>query len=159
VITLPSVRESNDVPAGVAALLDGTRLEHKVGTTVLVAAADGGWPRIATLSVGEVLVADPRTVAFTMYRASRTAGAIAASGHALLLAVDDGAVVRLRVDVRGVDAEDDGRRTFVGNVVGVERDAVPYARVTSGIEYEVLDPAATVSRWRRQLDALRAACA
>jgi hypothetical protein len=149
----------NQLPASVSALLDGTDLESRVGVTVqLVVAEPEGWPRVASLSVGEVLAAGPRRLLLTMYDKSRTTRALFETGKGLLMLVDDGAIVKIQIDATEIsDAKTPGRTTFQATVVAVERDEVPYARVTHGVEFALVDGTGAVARWRRQLADLREA--
>jgi hypothetical protein len=149
-----------ELPVGLRDALSGENLEADIGRTLLVlAVGDDDWPRIATVSVGEVFAPDERTVLLSLYATSRTTAAITSTGRALLLTDADGAIVRVRLAtalVEDADAAGSGRVVFRGAVVGVEIDAVPYARVTHGIGFELLDPAAALERWQRQLDGLKA---
>lgn len=151
---------TSELPDGMGRALAGDRLAEETGRTLLVIATDAdGWPRVATLSVGEVYAPDARTVLLSLYASSRTAAAIRVSGRALLLGDDDGAIVRVRlepVEVEDPVAAEAGRVSFRSPVVAVEIDAVPYARVTHGIQFELLDGAAALDRWQRQLAGLRA---
>jgi hypothetical protein len=91
----------------------------------------------------------------TLYTQSRTSAALVDRGRGLLLLVDDGAIVKVEFAATAVGSKD-GRTTFDATVRGVERDEVPYARVTSGIEFELVSHQAQVlDRWRSQLDGLR----
>jgi len=145
------------LPEELAQVLDGEHLDSHAGFTMLLL-TDGvdGWPHSAALSVGEVLAVTPEVVHLMLYAASRTSQALAARGRGVLVAVVDGALTRVRLEVASSDAEDAraGRRRFRGRVVAVEIDRVAYARVTHGIEFELLDTGAR-ARWRRQIDELR----
>jgi hypothetical protein len=140
------------------ALLDGSDLDAKIGTTILfVAAEPGGWPRIATLSVGELLAVSPEEVLITLYRSSRTTQAAAATGRATLMAVEGNGLVKIEVVLESIDVDSPGRTVFRATVVTVQHDEVPYARVTHGVEFELVEGTRAVERWRLQLDELRAA--
>jgi hypothetical protein len=146
---------SHDLPEPVMRLLDGDDLEAKVGQVVLLTVADGRTPRIASLSVGELLALDRRTILATLYERSRTGRALAATGSGLLLFVDDGGLLKVEVEAEVVAAQG-GRATFHCTVVVVERDEVPYARVTRGIEFELVDRQDQVmARWRSQLSEMK----
>jgi hypothetical protein len=147
---------STELPASVCALLDGTDLDAKIGATLQLAVSDdAGWPRVASISVGEVLVASATRLLLTLYTRSRTAVALEARGRGLLLLVDDGAIMKVEFAASRL-AEGDGRTTFDGAVVGVDRDEVPYARVSEGIRFElVAHEEQVLARWRAQLDGLR----
>ena len=47
------------------------------------------------------------------------------------------------------------RAVFDAEVISAARDEVPYARLRSGITYELADPDAVLARWRATIDALR----
>lgn len=151
---------TTELPAGLRRALAGDRLADEVGRTLLVIAVDpAGWPRVATLSVGEVYAPGVGTVLLSLYASSRTTAAIRSSGRALLLGDDDGAIVRVRlepVEVHDPVAAEAGRVTFRSPVVAVEIDSVPYARVTHGIGFELVDGAAALERWERQLAGMKA---
>jgi hypothetical protein len=146
---------SGELPQAVFTLLDGTGLDAKVGTTLQLAVSDdAGWPRVATISVGEVLAVSATRLLMTLYTRSRTAAMLEARGRGLMLLVDDGVIVKIEFAASRL-AEHDGRTTFNGAVVGVERDEVPYARVTEGIRFElVAHEEQVLARWRTQLDEL-----
>ena len=147
---------SAELPESVRALLDGTALGSKIGIALQLAVSDdAGWPRIASISVGEVLALSGQHLLLTLYTHSRTSAALADRGRGLLLLVDDGAIVKVEFDAVSVGSGD-GRTVFDAEVRGVERDEVPYARVTSGITFELVShEAQVVDRWQSQLDGLR----
>jgi hypothetical protein len=138
-------------------LLDGTSLETKVGATLLlVTAEDSGTPRVAALSVGEVLATSETELVLTLYAGSRTTAALLRARAGLLLAVEGGALVRVGIAVVRVEEGTD-RTIAVASVTHVERDAVAYAAITRGIEFELSDEEETVARWRRQVARMREA--
>lgn len=147
---------SGRLPGSVRALLDGADLESKIGVTVLLVVNDeGSWPRVASLSVGELLVRGDE-VLMTLWERSRTTAAVRAARTALLHVVDSGGIVRIGARFGSIDADTgQGRATFRGVIEEVEHDVVPYAVVTNGISFELTDPGDTITRWRRQLDSLR----
>lgn len=139
------------LPDALLRLLDGTGLARKIGTTLqLVVSDDREWPRIASLSVGELLASGPGELLLTIYSHSRTTAALAERGRGLLVVVDDGAIVKVELVASALDTTD-GRTMFRCAVVGVERDEVPYARVKHGIEFELVDGTAATARWEQQL--------
>jgi len=145
---------SSELPEAVQHLLDGTGLADKIGTTLqLVVSDDEGWPRVASLSVGEVLATGAETILLTMYDSSRTTRALTERARGLLVLVDEGAIVKVELEA-SVAGSAEGRTIFRCRVAGVERDEVAYARVTHGIEFELLDGAAATARWAKQLDQL-----
>jgi len=147
---------SSELPASVRALLNGSNLEAKIGVVVQLAVSDdAGWARVASISVGEVLAVSPNRLLLTLYTGSRTAAELGTRGRGLLLLVDGGGIVKIELEVSRL-GEGSGRTTFEGNVVGVERDEVPYARVIHGIQFELVSHEQQVlARWREQLNGLR----
>ena len=145
-----------EIPPSVRLLLDGTDLGVKIGEALQLAVSDDtGWPRLASLSVGEVLAVSATRMLLTLYTSSRTSAQLASRGRGLLVLVDDGAIVKLEFQASQLD-ESSGRTTFQADIVGVERDEVPYARVTHGIGFElVADEEQVLARWRAQLDRLK----
>jgi len=141
------------------ALLDGDDLDSKIGTTLLLIVPNGTeMPRVASLSVGEVYAPSATELYLTLYETSRTTKQLVAGGRALLMGVDDGAIVKVELSAQPLDATSaiGGRTIFRAEIDAVERDEVPYARVTSGIRFELVDGASAVERWQRQLDELKA---
>jgi hypothetical protein len=137
-------------------LFDGTDLESKVGVTVLLVATDSdGWPRMASLSVGEVLAVSRSELLITLYRSSRTTLALEQSGRALLVLKDGDGLAKIQVLAQLLDVRSPGRKTFRAEVVEAEHDEVPYARVTHGIEFELVEGTRATERWRLQLEELR----
>jgi hypothetical protein len=145
--------------ADVVALLDGTDLETRVGFTLELITVDAdGCPRVALLSVGEVVATGDRTLALALWPGSRTTANLERTAQALLAFVNDGAAYRLRLQARrrtDVLVAGDERAVFDAPVVSVTRDEVPYARLRSGITHELSEPAQALARWRATVAALR----
>ena len=145
--------------ADVLALLDGTDLEARAGVTLELVTVDAdGWPRVALLSVGEVLATGERSLALALWPGSRTTANLERRARALLAFVHDGAAHRVRLEARrGADLllEGDARARFDAAVLSTTRDEVPYARLRSGITHELVDPAQALARWRATVAALR----
>lgn len=141
------------------ALLDGTDLEARVGFTLELITVDAdGAPRVALLSVGEVIATGDRDLALALWPGSRTTANLQRTAQALLAFVDDGAAYRLRLQAHrrpDVLVAGEARAVFDAPVVSVTRDAVPYARLRGGITYELLEPVAALARWRATMAALR----
>lgn len=144
--------------SGVVELLDGHDLEARAGLTIqLLTADESGWPRVALLSVGEVLVLDDSVLRLALWPGSRTTANLTRTGRATLAFVHDRASYSLQVEAqRAADlAEPVGCAVFDGRVAAVHRDEVPYAVLRSGITFDLPDPAAVLERWRATIDALR----
>lgn len=152
-----SPRADQALPAQVVEFLDGTRLEEKVGHTILLMAAEpDGWPRLALLSVGEVLAPSTTELRLALYPGSGTTKALTGSGKALLSLVLDQAAYRIRAEVERVPAPGDSSLAFFrGRVVAVDGDRVGYATIVSGVAYELPDEGAVLERWRQQVGNLQ----
>jgi hypothetical protein len=150
-----------NVPGAVAGLLDGADLESRVGLAFeLITAGADGWPRVALLGAGELLAPrhDPTTVLLALWPGSQTTANLERAGRALLAVVHDGAAWRLGLEARRLaDLEaPEPRAVFEARLASLQRDEVPYARLVSGISFELPDPGPVVARWRATVDALRA---
>lgn len=145
------------LPGPVAALVDGAELTAKVGQTISLISVDGqGWPRLALLSIGEVYSRSGTDIRLGLHAGSGTTAALTDSGRALLNTVLGGVNYRIRVQVRRLDTEPGPLAFFVGDIVSVDEDRVPYAELTSGITYRLNNQEAVVERWSRQLAQLQA---
>jgi hypothetical protein len=143
---------------GVVGLLDGHDLEARVGLVIqLLTTDESGWPRVALLSVGEVLVLDDSILRLALWPGSRTTANLTRSGQGTLAFVHDHASYSLEVEARRAAdlAPPVGRAVFCGRVASVRRDEVPYAVLLSGITFDLPDPAPVLERWRSTIDALR----
>jgi hypothetical protein len=145
----------SELPSAWVGQFDGTRLDSKIHVAAVLATVDEeGWPHLAFLSAGEVLAHDARRIAFVLWPTSRSAANVARDGRGVLHAVADGAVweTRLRSQPR---AEAHELAVFDAEVIDVRRHAAPYADVTGLIGFRLHDPAATLERWRRQIERMR----
>ncbi len=152
--------ECGAVPVSVRALLDGLRLEEKVGDTFLLGTTDGdGWPHLALLSVGEVVILDETVLGLALHQGSGSTAAMRASGRALLFVIADSVPHRLllKVESRPQPATGVGLAFFAAHIVSCRRDVVAYAELTSGIRFALRDEAAVLSRWQGQVEAIRIA--
>lgn len=142
----------NKLPAILFADLDGDRLEDKVGLTfLLVTFGDTGWPSIALLSAGEVVAPTDSTVRLGLWPGTTAASNLVASGHGTLAVFAPGRAHYVRLTVKPV-ARVGARGTpvamFNGEVDDVLQDEVAYARLISGIMFELAEPAKVLVRWQ-----------
>lgn len=118
-----------------------------------------GWPHVAWLGPGEVLVVDADTLVWCSWGNSTTSRNLAAQGQALLQAVVEGTVGKWRCEVEALGPLQVGDRVlaaFLGRVVEAKVDAVAYAEVLSGPRFRLNEPTGPVTeRWEQQLAALR----
>ncbi len=150
------------LPPGIAELLDGTDLAARQGLTLLLVTAEPeGWPHVAMLSVGEIVALDPRVLRIALWLDSTTARNLTRTERALLTLVADGSGYNVRVRAqRGADLDfgAEGKlASFVLRVDEVLEDVAEYATLTSGVRFRLHQPDMVLPRWRRTVDALRAA--
>jgi hypothetical protein len=139
-------------------LFDGSGLDDKLSASALLATVDGeSWPHVSFLSAGEVLVPVPDRVVLTVWAQSAAAANMRQGGRAALFAAADGMVVEARLAVLPGAADDSGRAIFVGRPERLRPHRAPYAEVEGLIAFRLLDPAATLDRWRTQIATMRGA--
>jgi hypothetical protein len=151
-----------ELPPAIRQQLDGSDLERAAGLTVLLLTVDeAGWPRVAMLSAGEVLAVGPREIGLALWPDGTSAANLTRAGRATLALVHSGAGWYVRCGARREAdlALADGRRlaAFALAVDEVLADVVPYAELTTGIEFQLGEPERTLAAWRAVVDALRGA--
>lgn len=128
---------------------------------VLVITTDeSGEPRVAQLGRPQVLVLDPGRVAMATWASSATTANLRRSRQCALYAVADGVTytAELETSVSGPDRlVGMGLTGFVGVLRQLRIDEVPYATVTSGVQYRLHSPRETLPRWRELRAALKRA--
>ncbi len=155
---LSSQTPFDEWPPELRTLFDGTLTGAPVGFTASLCAVDsGGRVRTALLSAGELLAPDARTLVFALWPGSRTAQAIAASGRATIAFVFDEAFFQVQLDTRRVALDDVPLACFVATIESGEAQRVAYARLKSGITFELTETESVLTRWREQLDWLKRA--
>lgn len=151
-----------ELPHAVRRQLDGSDLELAAGLTVLLLTVDEtGWPRVSMLSAGEVLAVGPTEIGVALWPDSTSAANLARTGRATLTLVHAGSGWHVRcAALREADLRLPGDRrlaAFVLSVQEVLEDVVPYAELTTGIQFELAEPEPTLAAWRAVIDALRRA--
>jgi hypothetical protein len=150
-----------EIPAALQPLLAGADLAAREGLTILLlSAADGAWPHLALLSVGEVLAVGPVDLRVALWPDSTPVHNLEANGRATLSLIHDGVSYVLYCTARrGPDLSPSGGRSLARFDLHVEEareDVASYAAITSGVNFKLLDPAAVLPRWERTIEALRA---
>jgi hypothetical protein len=150
------------VPPSLRAILDDEDLARHEGFTLqLMTLRDDGWPHLALLSVGEVVVLDERRLRLAIWPASTSAANLAARGRATLAAVVAPASYLVRVSARplGMIGTSPGGRlaAFEATVEQAAADEAPYAELEAGVRYRLTSPEATLPRWTNTRQALREA--
>ncbi len=150
-----------ELPANLAGLLDGHDLARREGLTLLLVTTDpDGWPRVAMLSVGEVLATGPREVRLALWPGSATTANLAHSRRSLLMVVAGAAAYYIRLVARrgeDITLSRGPRAFFLARVEEVLEDVVGYAEITSGIGFRLKDPAQVLPAWAEAVTALRSA--
>jgi hypothetical protein len=141
------------LPEHLQQLLSGQQLRDRIGDTfLLLTIDDDGWPHMAMLSVGEVLRVDPRTLRVALWLQSTATHNLERTARGVLACVAYGAgyYVRLTAERESdLDLGVDGRLAcFKLTVEDVLEDAVDYARLTSGVRFELPDPDRVVAHWQ-----------
>ncbi|AGK48139.1 putative vanillate decarboxylase VdcD protein [Burkholderia thailandensis MSMB121] len=151
-------------PRAALALFDGDDLAGKAGFTASLVVVDRSndppQPRTTLLSAGELYAPDARTLRFSLWPQSRAARALAVHPDATLAFVADDAFHQARLHIDSFDSSDssdDRLARFTATLVGGEAQRVGYARLTSGIAFELAgaDAPAVLARWARQIAQLR----
>jgi hypothetical protein len=147
--------QSDELPSEWVSQFDGTHLEDKLHAAAMLATVDAqGWPHLAYLSAGEVLVHDPRRVSVCLWPASRTTANLRRVGRGALYVAAAGAVWEAKF-VAVLRAGSNTPVIFDTDVTEVHRHAAPYAEVTALIGFRLSDPPSTVERWRQQIETMR----
>jgi hypothetical protein len=152
-------------PDGLRALFDGTSLAAKVGFTASLVTTDAnGHVRTSLLGIGELYAPDSRSLCIALWPQARSARALAQNRQAALTFVFGGAFyqVQLRFEPLPVaDANHEasgGLVCFSGSIDAGEAQRVRYARLTSGITFDLEEGRdATLERWSQQVDYLKKA--
>jgi hypothetical protein len=148
-------------PPALRALYDGTALAAKAGFTASLVTIDAnGHVRTSLLSAGELYAPDSRTLCFALWPQSRAARALHERGQAALTFVHDEAFYQVQLDVQPL-AESAGAAAgalayFAGSIDTGEMQSVRYARLTSGVSFELTEGRdAVLDRWERQIEHLK----
>lgn len=128
-------------------------------TVLVLSVRDDGWPHLAMVGPGELVVVGERQLRLALWPGSTTTACLTASGQATLAAVIGGTsyVVRARTSrVADVETPLAGRLArFDAVVEAAAEDRAPYAVLESGVRFRLNDPAGTLARWRELRAALR----
>jgi hypothetical protein len=120
-----------------------------------------GRPHLALLSDAELHAVDATTVRLLVWGSSSTAANLKERPQVLVSFVHDGSfvVIDLTVDTtRWVTVMDRKLLLASATVVGARRDRVPYAAITSGATFTLLDES-VLERWQLSTGLLRSLAA
>ena len=153
--------EDSELSPDLMDLLDGTDLDSKVGETVLLlTVSETGWPHLAMLSVGELLAVPPDEVRIALWKGTRTGNNLRRTSKGTLALVHGGAghYIELQVtDAGTLEVSNKTLDSFSCSVTKVLSDVVGYAKLTTGIRFELPRREAVVPRWERTVAAMRTA--
>jgi hypothetical protein len=150
----------NSIPEVLVPLFDGEDLARFEGLTfLLLSSTQEGWPHLAMLSVGEVLISGQGELAVALWRGSTAAGNLARTEQTTLSLIHQGVGYSLRCKARqqpDLDLGEHGRLAFFElRVQDVLEDVAPYAELTSGVSFRLKDPDDVLPRWRDTVEAMR----
>lgn len=148
-------------PDELRAWFDGTHLADKASFAASLVTTDAqGWPRTALLSIGELVAPDAQSLSFALWPESRAARSLAQGGAASLAFVFDERFyqVQLRVAPLRAATQSTALALFDASIEAAEWQRVTYARLTSGVAFELDDDAraAVLARWDTQVRAMLA---
>jgi hypothetical protein len=158
-------RVFDEWPDTVRTLFDGSSLATKVGFTASLLTVDvSGHVRTSLVGVGELYAPDSRTLCISLWPQSRATRAIVQSGRAALTFVCDEAFYQVHLLVTplsGVAGDDSGLVYLSGSIDTAEAQSVRYARLTSGITFELEEEEKkrVLDRWEQQIEHLKRAAA
>jgi hypothetical protein len=145
-------------PPALRTLFDGSAIEGKACfTTSLLAVDENGRVRTALLSVGEVFAPDANALCIGLWPQSRAAKAVSSTGRATLTFVFDHAFFQVQLQARAVSLSDSALTFFIATIESGEWQRVGYAKLTTGIGFELSDGDAVLARWRAQVEVLKRA--
>jgi hypothetical protein len=148
------------LPPSLRRLLDDGESGIGAGLALqLLTVGEDGWPYASMVSVGEIVAINDQRLRLALWPRSQATANVVASGRAMLLTVVDGVgySVRLRVsaDTPIPNHEHGSLSTFDAQVTQVRADVAPYARLESGIRFELLEPDTVIPRWAETRRLLR----
>lgn len=127
-------------------------------TLSLLSVREDGWPHLALLSVGEVVVTAADGLRIGLWPASTACRNLQACPRATLTAVTNGALYSLILQARprGRAHVGDGElEVFDCEVSACRTSVAPYAELTHGAGFRLLDPGPTKARWAETRQILR----
>jgi hypothetical protein len=132
-----------------ACVTDKTAIELVVSTA-------GGWPAVAHLSVGELLLGGDGLLRMALWRESRTGAALAEQRRGLLLFSGPDQLLEIRFSLLALAPLETSKALagFLLAPIEVRDKRAPYATVTSGLRFELHDAASVQAEWRRARRAL-----
>ena len=155
----PTVASDGAIPAEVAEFLNGTDLLSKTQAVRVSTVDEQGWPHASLLSAGDMLAVAPARIRFVIFPDSTTTRNLLRDGRVTVTASFNRGMWELRLRARRLTAAtpEVPLACFEAVLERARFHSVPYASVTSGVTFAVNEPDVVLSRWRRQICALREA--
>jgi hypothetical protein len=114
-----------------------------------------GWPHAALLSAGELWTPTSGRICASLWPSSGTTENLTRAGRGLLEIGGETGLVDIRLSARRCpDAMRPHRALFACDVLEVRNDVVGYAKVTSGIKFELTKPD-VLEQWQSARDLMR----
>ena len=156
-----SRKHGNSLPPRVMRLLDGQDIGSKVGVTfLLLTVSQSNWPHVAMLSVGELVATSSARLQMALWQRSESGANLARTGQGTLMFVIEGVGYYTEFSANKAGDLFVGQQTLDRFECRVERvlyDEAKYARLTSGIVFELPEPDKVVARWENTVAAMVAA--
>ncbi len=152
-------KQSNELPATLAAELDGNHLEARSTEAIRLSTVDeDGWPHAAQLSIGEVLAANTSELLVAIWPASHTAKNLRRDGRLTLSLVAGGGLLEMRCHAKLLSEHKTAAdlSVFRIKIVSLLEHRSNYAEVISGVTFRLQDIARTMNRWKEQIAMLKA---
>ncbi|SDA16355.1 hypothetical protein SAMN05216315_107102 [Nitrosospira sp. Nsp18] len=147
-----------DIPHEISIYLNGEDLATKNVALQLFTVDSDGWPHVALLSAGEILVLPDGHIRLIIFPSAGTATNMAHDGRSTLTMPLDRGMCEIRMKMRKLGeskAAGVALAIFEGQVQRIHKHLSRYADVESGLTFSLHEPEAVLARWYRQIAVLR----
>lgn len=139
--------------------LDGNELDKKEREAMmLLSVCEDGWPHAAMISVGEIFALNKEELKLALWPKTQTAANLLRTRRATLVAIHKGKAHYIRLKLDPLPTLKDAkynRERFAAKVVSVKEDTAKYAKITSGIQFDLYDPKSVLRRWEKTISELK----
>lgn len=153
-------------PSALCTLFDGASLATRAGFTASLVTADAtGQLRTSLLSAGELYAPDEHTLRIALWPQARAARVLREQQRGALTFVHDATFYQVQLRFTPLDpapGDSGGLVYFAGVIEAGETQRVRYARLTSGIAFDIevaSEGEAVLERWAQQIGWLKQAVA
>ncbi|GAA0134366.1 pyridoxamine 5'-phosphate oxidase family protein [Paenibacillus sp. YSY-4.3] len=141
-------------------LLSGKNLSDKQHEAfMLLTVTEQNWPHTAMISAGEIVAVNPSTLRLGLWENTVTTRNIIRNGQALLVVISDQAACYIRLSLTRLPDLADAkhpRTRFEAKVADCREDKAKYADIISGVQIQLKEPQAVMTRWEETLEELKA---